>query len=98
VTQSGKSGAARFLFATEAGTILGWSPGVKPDDRASRRRSLVAGRRLQGLATLNDRLYASDFHNNRVDVFDASFSPVPHAGGFHDAKLPKGTRLSASRH
>ena len=25
VSQNGKSGAARFLFATEGGTILGWS-------------------------------------------------------------------------
>ena len=28
VSQNGKSAAARFLFATEAGTILGWSPTV----------------------------------------------------------------------
>src|SRR5215470_4704049 len=28
VSGGGKSGAARFLFATEAGTILGWSPTV----------------------------------------------------------------------
>src|SRR2546421_742913 len=28
VSQNGKSGPARFLFATEAGTILGWSPAV----------------------------------------------------------------------
>jgi predicted lipoprotein with Yx(FWY)xxD motif len=28
VTQDGKSGAARFLFATEGGTIMGWSPTV----------------------------------------------------------------------
>ena len=28
VSQSGKSGGARFLFSTEAGTILGWNPAV----------------------------------------------------------------------
>ena len=28
ITQSGKSGAARFLFSTEGGQILGWSPTV----------------------------------------------------------------------
>jgi uncharacterized protein (TIGR03118 family) len=28
ISESGKSGAARFLFATEGGTILGWSPAV----------------------------------------------------------------------
>jgi uncharacterized protein (TIGR03118 family) len=45
---------------------------------------------FKGLATVNDRLYATDFHNGRVDVFDASFNPVTLAGGFQDAKLPKG--------
>jgi uncharacterized protein (TIGR03118 family) len=42
---------------------------------------------------LNDHLYATDFHNGRVDVFDASFNPVTLAGGFKDAKLPKGYAL-----
>jgi uncharacterized protein (TIGR03118 family) len=89
VSQNGKSGSAKFLFATEAGTILGWSstvnattalPGV---DRSS--QSAV----YKGLTTTNDRLYATDFHNGRVDVFDASFNPVPLAG-FKDKKVPKG--------
>src|SRR6266542_4434191 len=30
VSQDGKTAAARFLFATEAGTILGWSPPWRP--------------------------------------------------------------------
>jgi uncharacterized protein (TIGR03118 family) len=90
VTQNGTSGAARFLFATEAGTILGWSPTVNGTtaitgvDRSSQKAV------YKGLATLNDRLYATDFHNNRVDVFDASFNPVTLTGGFQDSKLPKG--------
>ena len=90
ITQNGKSGAARFLFATEAGTILGWSPTVNGTtavvgaDRSAQKAS------YKGLAILNDRLYATDFHNNRVDVFDASFNPVTLAGGFKDPKLPKG--------
>jgi uncharacterized protein (TIGR03118 family) len=90
VAQNGKSGAARFLFATEAGTILGWSPTVNGTtaipgvDRSSKKAV------YKGLATLNDRLYATDFHNDRVDVFDATFKLVTPAGAFRDAKLPKG--------
>jgi len=90
VTQNGVSGAARFLFSTQAGTILGWSPTVNATtaipgvDRSSQKAV------YRGLATLNNRLYATDFHNNRVDVFDASFRPVTLARGFRDAKLPKG--------
>jgi uncharacterized protein (TIGR03118 family) len=90
VTQNGKSGAARFLFATEAGTILGWSPTVNgttaiPGVNRSAQKAVY-----KGLAILNDRLYATDFHNNRVDVFDASFKRVTPANRFRDAKLPKG--------
>jgi len=90
VTQNGKTGSARFLFSTEAGMILGWSSGVNATtaipgvDRSSQ------GAVYKGLATMSDRLYATDFHNGRVDVFDASFNPVPLAGGFVDKKLPKG--------
>jgi len=90
VSQNGKSGSARFLFATEAGTILGWSPTVNGTtaivgvDRSS------AGAIYKGLATVNHRLYAADFHNRRVDVFDASFNPVSSSGAFTDAQVPSG--------
>ena len=89
VSQNGKSAAARFLFATEGGTILGWSPAVNATaavvgvDRSS------TGAVYKGLAVANDRLYATDFHNSRVDVFDAKFAPVT-TGGFKDAKVPDG--------
>jgi uncharacterized protein (TIGR03118 family) len=90
VSQNGKSAAARFLFATEAGTILGWSPTVAGTtavvgaDRSSARAV------YKGLAVSTDRLYATDFHNGRVDVFDAAFKLVTPAGAFSDAKVPKG--------
>jgi uncharacterized protein (TIGR03118 family) len=90
VSDSGKSGAARFLFATEGGTILGWTPAVNGTtaivgvDRSS------SGAVYKGLATTNDRLYATDFHNGHVDVFDAGFKPLATSGGFKDAKIPKG--------
>jgi uncharacterized protein (TIGR03118 family) len=35
-------------------------------------------------------LYAADFHNARVDVFDSAFHPVNWAGAFVDPKLPAG--------
>ena len=90
ISQNGKSGAARFLFATEAGTILGWSPTVNGTTALPGVDGTSAGAIYKGLATMGDRLYATDFHNARVDVFDASFAPVTLAGGFKDAKLPKG--------
>src|SRR6478735_3524534 len=90
VTENGKSGSARFLFATEAGTILGWTPAVNGTvavvgaDRSS-------GKAIyKGLATTGDKLYATDFHNGRVDVFDAGFKPVTTTGGFKDTTIAKG--------
>ena len=90
VSQNGKSAAARFLFATEGGTILGWSPTVNGTVAVVGVDRSGAGAIYKGLATTNDRLYATDFHNGRVDVFDAKFAPVALAGGFVDPKVPKG--------
>jgi uncharacterized protein (TIGR03118 family) len=90
VTQNGKTGSARFLFSTEGGMILGWSPTVNAVTAIPGVDHSSQGAVYKGLATMSDRLYATDFHNGRVDVFDASFNPVPLAGGFQDKKLPKG--------
>jgi uncharacterized protein (TIGR03118 family) len=90
ITQNGKTGPSKFLFATEGGAILGWSPAVNAATAISGVDRSSAGAVYKGLATANDRLYATDFHNARVDVFDASFNPVAASGGFKDAKIPKG--------
>ena len=41
----------------------------------------------KGMATY---LYATDFHNGRIDVFDSAFASQTWAGAFTDPKLPKG--------
>jgi len=88
VSQNGRSGAARFLFATEGGTILGWSPAVNGATAIPGVDNSASGAVYKGLTTVGDKLYATDFHNGRVEVFDASFKPVTAA--FTDPKLPKG--------
>ena len=80
-------GTARFLFASEDGTISGWSSGtnafVVVDNSAS-------GAVYKGLAIAHaiagDFLYAANFHAGTVDVFDSNFHPVP--GGFLDPTIP----------
>jgi uncharacterized protein (TIGR03118 family) len=89
VSQNGKSGAARFLFATEGGTILGWAPTVNGTTAIAGVDRSATGAVYKGLTTMSGRLYATDFHNGRVDVLDASFNPVVSAA-FTDPKLPKG--------
>jgi uncharacterized protein (TIGR03118 family) len=89
VTNGMASGSARFIFSTEDGTILGWSPAV------SLGSAIVAvpnttGAVYKGLALAANQLYATDFHNGRVDVFDSGFHPVTTAGGFVDPHIPAG--------
>src|SRR3989440_2787066 len=85
-------GPARFIFATEDGTILGWNPGVAATSAVIAVDNSASGAVYKGLAiastTAGDRLYASNFHAGTVDVFDASFNPV--AGGVTDPALPAG--------
>src|SRR3954454_3491466 len=88
VSQNGKTGSARFLFSTEGGTIMGWSQAVNATTALVGADRSSVGAIYKGLAIAGDKLYAADFHNGRVDVFDQSFNLVP--GGFTDPKIPKG--------
>ena len=90
ISQNGVTASSRFLFSTEAGTILGWAPTVAATTAIPGVDNSAQGAVYKGLTSLNDRLYATDFHNGRVDVFDASFKPVPLVNAFKDPKIPAG--------
>ena len=89
------AGAARFLFASEDGTISAWSPGLVPNTQSVVVvDNAASGASYKGLAidstSAGTRLYAANFHNARVDVFDGNFAPVTAAGAFTDPRLPAG--------
>jgi uncharacterized protein (TIGR03118 family) len=95
VSHGGFSGPSIFLFATEAGKIRGWNPGVTPPS-PSTKAFFVAGRAWAGavykglaIATASEGplLYATDFHNGRVDVFNDTFQRV-HRKAFVDPNIP----------
>jgi uncharacterized protein (TIGR03118 family) len=88
VSDSGKTGGARFLFSTEGGQVLGWSPTVNAATAVLGAAAPTNGAVYKGLTIANGRLYATDFHNGRVDVFDNAFKPA--SLPFRDAKIPKG--------
>jgi len=93
VTKDGKSGPSRFLFATEDGTIAGWAPNVDFTHAVIGADSTDTDASYKGLALATtpagDRLFAADFHNHRIDVFDSSFMPVHLApGAFSDRRVP----------
>jgi len=96
VASGAASGAARFIFASEAGMITGWNPGV-PAAGSTQAQVAVdnspSGAIYKGLAIATtssggNRLYATNFHAGTVDVFDAQFHPV--AAAFTDPDLPAG--------
>jgi uncharacterized protein (TIGR03118 family) len=81
VVRSGRaSGPARFVYACEDGTIRAWSPTV-PGGWS--RTAVVAidyglrGSIFKGVAFAGDRLYVTDFHNDRVLAFDSRWRRVP---------------------
>jgi uncharacterized protein (TIGR03118 family) len=94
VSQGGTSGASPFIFVGEAGTLSGWSPGVNLNSAIKVFDGAAVGAVYKGLALASSGganfLYATDFHNARVDVFDATFTKVATAGGFVDPTLPAG--------
>jgi len=100
VTSGTKSGPARFIFASEDGTISGWTPAVEATQAVVGVDNSAGGAVYKGLAIAStaagDRLYATNFHAGTVDVFDAAFHPV--SGGFTDADLPPGYAPFGIRH
>jgi uncharacterized protein (TIGR03118 family) len=66
---------SRFIFASEDGTIRGWSPAVNPVVALPAAEGDI-GAIYKGLAIANNHLYATDFHNRHVDVFDGSWARV----------------------
>src|SRR6184192_3793417 len=83
------SGPALFLFATEEGKILGWNSALGTTAQVAVDRS-GDDAIFKGLAIAGDRLYATDFHNGQVDVFDGSFGQVDLPGAFVDPRIPPG--------
>ena len=104
VVHSGSSsGPARFLFSSEAGTITGWNPAVPPPPASTQAQTAVTvpGAIFKGLAIADTatgpQIYASDFHNGVVDVWDANFAPVKRPAPSPIRPSPPATRRSASR-
>jgi uncharacterized protein (TIGR03118 family) len=86
VTNGTQSGPARFIFDGEDGVLRGWNMGVDGT------HALVAGTGdpdaiFKGLAIADNKLYAADFHNNEVAVFDSTWNIVDR---FTDPGLPDG--------
>jgi uncharacterized protein (TIGR03118 family) len=95
VAQNGVSSPSAFIFVGESGTVAGWSPQVNPTTAIKVFDGGTNGPVYKGLAIASfqgaNYLYAADFRNNNIDVFNASFVRLAtFAGKFRDPGLPAG--------
>ena len=90
VFDEGRSAGALFVFAGANGSVSGWNPNVIGTQAVVAHDSPTAV--FKGVALANNGsanfIYATDFHNKKVVVFDRSFTPTTVSGGFADAALP----------
>jgi uncharacterized protein (TIGR03118 family) len=88
-----------FIFVTEEGTIAGWN-GSNPNraelrvDRSGEGENAPIYKGVTiGRAAGHAFLYAADFHNGRVDVYDENYEPLRTEDAqkrFIDPELPEG--------
>jgi uncharacterized protein (TIGR03118 family) len=98
VSKNGVTAPAKFLFATEDGTIAGWNTAVDPTHAVTAvDRSTVTdqagdhGAVYKGLALVSTPagkfLYATNFRFGTIEVFDSNFRQV---NSFADPTVPAG--------
>jgi uncharacterized protein (TIGR03118 family) len=90
VNNGSGSSPARFIFASEDGTISAFRGApivtVVPNSGSG---AVYKGLAIDS-ATAGTLLYATNFHAGTVDVFDSTFTPVHMPGAFVDPDLPAG--------
>ena len=84
----GGSTASRFIFATQSGTIQGWAGGAAATVRATSTNDGSYTGLAIGTANNAPYLYAADFANGHVDVYDGAFALQDWGGAFTDPALP----------
>jgi uncharacterized protein (TIGR03118 family) len=94
ISSGGHTGSSVFIFATEDGTISGWNPNVNSGSSsvlAVDNSQSGTGAVYKGLAIGQTEdgtfLYAANFRNGTVDVFDQNFKQV---NSFTDPNVPAG--------
>ena len=97
VTTTAGSGAAGFIFSSESGQISAWNGTADPIVNGASTATLEysspsAVYKGLTIATTDEGtfLYASNFHDGTVDVFNSQFQPVHLDGDFTDPDLPPG--------
>jgi uncharacterized protein (TIGR03118 family) len=91
VSAGGASDPARFVYACEDGMLRAWTPTV-PTSWSTQAVVVVdeaaEAAVFRGIAIAGEHIYATDFHNARVDVYDSRWHRVVRRGSFIDRSIP----------
>jgi uncharacterized protein (TIGR03118 family) len=87
ITSGGGTGPARFIFASLSGNIVAWRAGTAASIVATTSGHVYTGLTIGNNGAANF-LYAADFKNNKIDVYNGSFALTTLAGSFTDPGLP----------
>lgn len=94
ITAGAVTAPARFIFAGQGGTIAGWESTVDAANAVIVYDDGSGNAGYTGLAIADNAgagtLYAADFRNGKIDVFDQNFQKISATGGFTDSTLPAG--------
>jgi len=94
VSNGMSSAAASFIIDGEGGTLIGWAAAISQNTGLIAYDDGSGGAVYKGLAFAMSQganlLYATDFRNNKIDVFDGNFQKIAAPGGFADPSLPAG--------
>jgi uncharacterized protein (TIGR03118 family) len=83
-------GNAAFIFDTESGTVQAWRTGTTTEVKyTATDDAIYKGLAVAGTGTAA-QLFAADFHNAKIDVFNNQFTRTNPAGAFADPNIPAG--------
>jgi len=95
VSEDNRSGPSFFIFVSEDGVISGWNPQVALDHAViaidhGNREAIYKGAALGTTPNGAARLYVTNFHAAKVEVYDENFAQIQIAGRFVDPTIPNG--------
>jgi uncharacterized protein (TIGR03118 family) len=97
VKKSGNSQPAKFIFASEDGSISGWNPNVDPTNaivavdngtNSGTNKAVYKGVTM-GVAGGHNFLFVTNFHSGHVETYNENFQQT-NPNGFADPNLPAG--------
>ena len=87
ITSGGGTGPARFIFASITGNIVAWRAGTVASIQRSNPGHVYTGLAI-GNNGVSNFLYAADFANKKIDVYNNTFTLTTLAGTFTDPTIP----------